>query len=883
MASRTLCTLVFWISVGCTADTSDKPPPADGTGTTGLEPDLDGDGWTADVDCDDADPRVNPGAEERCDGIDNDCDGELDPSTSVDATTWFTDADADGWGDDANPQTACAAPAGTTDQGGDCDDADATRSPSATEVCGGIDEDCDGLLDDEDPSLDLSTAGTWYADSDADGYGDPHRATQACAAPADHLADRTDCDDTTADVHPDAQEVCDDLDNDCDGLVDDGDPSVDPLSSRPFYADADADGYGAGAVAFEACSGGEGFVPNDADCDDLDADISPAAREVCDPDDVDENCDGLADDDDATVDTATTVMWVPDADTDGFGDATDPGTPLCDAPTGTSTAWTTDTSDCDDSDASVHPDATEVCDADDVDEDCDGLADDDDSSVQPDTRTAWAPDADGDSFGSAVAVPTDACDDPSTSGSAFVADATDCDDADASIHPAATEVCDAADVDEDCDGLADDADPSVDRSAGSAVYPDADADGHGADGATAEVFCDPPPTGYAATDDDCDDTDARVNPSMPEVCSFADDDCDATTDQSGLVRFVDTAGTDTDLSATWAAGTGGAPVAWTSTSDGTLWVCTGTWTANLVVDGHTVDIVGPDGALSTSIDGDAHDSVLVVEPGSEVDLLGLTLENGDAALGGGISATGSILTVREAQVLDSSADDGGGIYVHTGTLTLTDSLVAFNTASGEGGGVYIDDALGAGHTITGVSLDTNDAGNHGGGLYLKGHPSVALDTVDITDNTATVDGGGLFQNDGTMVLIDTVFDGNGAGDDGGGLFGKDDATLTDCVLSANTSGDNGGGAYFDLSTSETVSIVATSPSAPSQLHGNSAGNRGDAIFVKLANKSPSPVLEVVSADFDLDTVRVDAASDQTLTPGNGASLECTYSDGCTTP
>src|SRR5690242_10838537 len=68
-------------------------------------------------DCDDADPAIHPGASEACDGIDDDCDGEIDP----DARTWFADADHDGFGTTELQLDACAAPAGFTDVAGDCD------------------------------------------------------------------------------------------------------------------------------------------------------------------------------------------------------------------------------------------------------------------------------------------------------------------------------------------------------------------------------------------------------------------------------------------------------------------------------------------------------------------------------------------------------------------------------------------------------------------------------------------------------------------------------------------------------------------------------------------------------------------------------------------
>jgi len=138
--------------------------------------DVDADGYYGDVDCDDTDPDVNPGAEEICDdGIDNDCDGDTDTYDS----TCYIDGDGDGYNDHV-----------------DCDDSDPDVNPGAEEICtDGIDNDCDG---------DTDTADSHCVDSDGDGY-----------------MDDIDCSDTDPDINPGADELCTDgIDNDCDGDVD---------------------------------------------------------------------------------------------------------------------------------------------------------------------------------------------------------------------------------------------------------------------------------------------------------------------------------------------------------------------------------------------------------------------------------------------------------------------------------------------------------------------------------------------------------------------------------------------------------------------------------------------------------------------------------------
>jgi Putative metal-binding motif len=128
-------------------------------------------------DCDDNQASVFPGAFDGCDELDNDCDGVTDEDGGT--TTWYPDRDSDGFGDEAEVSTACVAPAGWVDLGGDCDDGEALINPDADEVCGGGDEDCDGATDDG-----AVDAPTWYVDGDGDGYvAGLDDSVSACEAP----------------------------------------------------------------------------------------------------------------------------------------------------------------------------------------------------------------------------------------------------------------------------------------------------------------------------------------------------------------------------------------------------------------------------------------------------------------------------------------------------------------------------------------------------------------------------------------------------------------------------------------------------------------------------------------------------------------------------
>lgn len=126
--------------LACAGGPATSATPGDGD----SEPahlDADSDGFAAD-DCDDDDPLVFPGADEHCDGVDEDCDGDADED-AIDAAMWFADADGDGTGDDTTAMSACAQPEGYVAVGGDCDDTDPDAAPGLVEVCGDeSDNDC---------------------------------------------------------------------------------------------------------------------------------------------------------------------------------------------------------------------------------------------------------------------------------------------------------------------------------------------------------------------------------------------------------------------------------------------------------------------------------------------------------------------------------------------------------------------------------------------------------------------------------------------------------------------------------------------------------------------------------------------------------------------
>ena len=343
-----------------------------------------------------------------------------------------------------------------------------------------------------DPKADDSGDGGGSTVSDADGDG---------------FDAGEDCNDAVATINPSASEICDGLDNNCDGSTDEG-------VTLPFYADTDQDGFGDPDSITQACTASAGYVDNSEDCDDSNVGVHPNATEVCNG--IDDECDGQIDDDDASVDVSAGSTFYADSDGDGYGNpAADKD--ACAAPSG----YVEDSSDCDDGDNTINPDAIEVCDG--VDNNCDGPADDDDKALDTSTATTWYFDGDGDSYGNAASSRV-ACDQPFS----FVEDDTDCDDARATINPRVLEVCDG--VDNDCNGLTDDDDFGVDTSTGETFYADTDGDGFGDPDSTQDSCV--ALSGYVADDSDCDDTSADINPDADEVCNDTDDDCDGDTDDA---------------------------------------------------------------------------------------------------------------------------------------------------------------------------------------------------------------------------------------------------------------------------------------------------------------------------------------------------------------
>ena len=227
-------------------------------------------------DCDDGCAVCWTGATEVCDGRDNDCEGGVDEGVT---STFYRDADGDGFGNPGMTAQACTAPSGYVASGTDCNDACATCHPGRAETCDGLDNDCDSMVDD-------GVRLTFFRDGDGDGHGDPAMSTQACTAPSGFVTSSDDCNDACATCYPGRAEVCDGLDNNCAGGVDEG-------VTTTYYRDADGDGHGVASNTRNACTAPSGYVATSGDCNDAAATIYPGRTEACNA--IDDDCDGTPD------------------------------------------------------------------------------------------------------------------------------------------------------------------------------------------------------------------------------------------------------------------------------------------------------------------------------------------------------------------------------------------------------------------------------------------------------------------------------------------------------------------------------------------------------------------------------------------------------------
>jgi|GEM_PF-176166 len=189
---------------------------------------------------------------------------------------WYLDSDNDGFGDDNVSVAQCTQPPGFTDQGGDCEPTDSNSYPGAPELCDGVDNNCDGQIDE---GLTLTT---YYEDLDQDGYGSDNFVESCVGFDAFTALQSGDCDDENENVNPNSDEVCgNDIDDNCNNETDENEST--------FYLDSDNDGFGDPNNPVTACEADAGISDNNEDCDDSNPNVYPGAPGT--GEGIDNNCD----------------------------------------------------------------------------------------------------------------------------------------------------------------------------------------------------------------------------------------------------------------------------------------------------------------------------------------------------------------------------------------------------------------------------------------------------------------------------------------------------------------------------------------------------------------------------------------------------------------
>ncbi len=348
---------------------------------------------------------------------------------------------------------------------------------------------------------------TYYGDSDDDSYGNASVTIQSCAQPADYVSSNTDCNDNNASIHPNATELCNEIDDNCNDQEDEG------LTVFTYYIDGDNDDFGkVNGTSINSCLvvPPGGYAKTSNDCDDNNSSINPGATEVCNS--IDDNCNSQVDDG-----LPSTTFYI---DADGDGDGNPSGSAITTCNTDPPSGYVESSGDCDDTDPVINSHQNEFCNG--IDDNCNGQID------ESCLGYTYFEDADHDGYGNPDVYIISF---NQTPPAGYVNNNTDCDDTNHSMYPGADEIC---------NGLDDNCNSQTDEGVRITFYFDGDGDGYGNVNST-YLAC-VAPNNYVASGTDCNDANAAINPGENDVCNSIDDDCDNVVDENGISATISPSG-----------------------------------------------------------------------------------------------------------------------------------------------------------------------------------------------------------------------------------------------------------------------------------------------------------------------------------------------------
>ena len=231
---------------------------------------------------------------------------------------------------------------------------------------------------------------------------------------------------------------------------------------------------------------------------------------------------------------------------------------------------------------------------------------------------------------------------------------------------------------------------------------------------------------------------------------------------------------------------------------GTVSIPAGSYHETLLVD-KNLTLKGASADTTVLEPAGENQRVITVTAGHNLHAQDLRITDGEVeeGPGGGIYLAGGSLTLDYVQIDHNQAAYGGGVYQEGAnwTVTITNSMIEYNSASMTGGGVYTSGSA----TLVNTQLYGNTATWHGGGLHVNSGSASLLGGSVSANHASNGNGGGVNVNDG-LTISGTNFQGNTAGDSGGALTQLNAGKLvsiSEAGLSDNSASNNGGGAYIN--------------------------------------------------------------------------------------